>query len=898
MVETGELMTTIKAKRLSEASLRKEFSKNPKEYYSTKLFEMKGFVRQRCKVCGMNFWSLAETHDCGDTSHTAYSFFKEKPIGIGYSEFWKKFLAFFKKNKHEIIKRYPVVSRWRQDLYFTIAGIQDFQRIENNRMTFEYSANPLLVPQMVLRFKDIENAGVTGEHFTGFMMANQTAFNYPKEGYWRDRTIELNFEFLTKVLGLEEDSISYHEDVWSMPDFSGFGPCLESFSKGLELCNNVFTQFELTNKGVKELDNKAVDVGWGFERALWFYTGMSNAYESAFSSTLEKLKGELKRDMDTRLYRRFAKYAGELNRDEVKDYAEAEKRILQLTKISAQEYEREIKPVQAIYAILDHTRTLMFAIVDGSLPSNVGGGYNLRILLRRSFDFIEKYKLNISLPTLAEFIGKELKETYPELMTKQDIFSKVVDIERERYERSKVGARKAVEILLAKGEKIGKEQVRTLYESNGATPELIANVALSKGIKLDVEEGSYTEMVKGDTVKKENEEKTGISIPSGMKETKKLYYDLVYESKAKVIFARGKLFVLDKTPFYPEGGGEAADAGTVDGIKIVDVQSVGNVIVHIAEKSTGFKKGQIVDAKVDKEKRNAIMAHHTATHLISAAARRILGEHAWQEGAKKEAHKAHIDIAHYDKLSDENVRAIENTVNSWIFNGIKVSANEMSRGEAERKYGFKIYQGHGVPAKRMRIVVIRDENNELIDAEACGGLHVVGKESLLGMVNIIGTYRIHDGIDRIEFVAGPAALKRFEAMHDEINKVSNIINAEPLAIAKKVEEQQQELKTMHKIVEKNSERMADSIAESMPDEEFIEKELDVDRKMMIKIADLIIKRNHDCTVLLKNAEGYVICMSGSASDKSAIETLNSKLEGKRFSGGGSAKFAEGKLEKG
>lgn len=891
-------MISIKVKRLSKAALRKEFSKNPKAYYSTKLFERKGFVRQRCKICGKNFWSLAETHDCGDTSHTAYSFFKEKPTQISYSEFWKRFSAFFRKNRHEIINRYPVVSRWRQDLYFTIAGIQDFQRIENGRLTFEYSANPLLVPQMVLRFKDIENAGVTGEHFTGFMMANQTAFNYPKEGYWRDRTMELNFEFLTKVLGLEEDSMTYHEDVWAMPDFSGFGPSLEAFSKGVELCNNVFTQFELTEKGIKELDTKAVDVGWGFERNLWFYTGMSNAYEAAFSSSLEKLKGELKQDMDTRLYRRFAKYAGELNKDEVRDYAETEKRILRLTKISVQEYEKKIKPIQAIYAILDHTRTLMFAIVDGSLPSNVGGGYNLRILLRRSFDFIEKYNLNISLPTFAEFIGKELKETYPELMTNQDIFSKVVDVERERYEKAKIGANRAVELLLSKGETIGKEQVRTLYESNGATPELITNVALSKGVKLDLEEGSYTEMVKGDTVKKEKQEKKVISVPPGIKETKKLYYDSVSESKAKVLFDRGKFLVLDKTPFYPEGGGEAADTGTVDGIKIVDVQSVGNVIVHIAEKNTHFKKGQIVDAKVDKEKRNAIMANHTATHLISAAARRILGKHAWQEGAKKEAHKAHIDIAHYDKLSEENVKAIENTVNSWIFGGIKVSSKEMSRGEAERKYGFTIYQGHGVPAKRMRIVVIRTGNNELIDAEACGGLHVVGRESLLGMVNIIGTYRIHDGIDRIEFVAGPAALKRFETMHDAINKVSNMLNVEPLAIAKKVEEQQQELKAMHKLAERDSEKVATSIAEATPDEEFIEKELDVDRKMMIRIADLIIKRNHNCTVLLKNTEGYVICMSGSASNRSAIETLNSKLEGKKFSGGGSIRFAEGKLEKG
>ena len=173
-------MMNIDVKKLSKQALRDEFSKHSDKYYSTKLFEEKGFKRQKCKFCGMYFWSLVETYDCGDTSHTEYSFFKEKPVKIGYADFWKKFSEFFRTHKHEIVRRYPVVSRWRPDLYFTIAGIQDFQRLENGHMAFEYNANPLMVPQFCLRFKDIENVGVTGGHFTGFMMPNQTSFNYPK----------------------------------------------------------------------------------------------------------------------------------------------------------------------------------------------------------------------------------------------------------------------------------------------------------------------------------------------------------------------------------------------------------------------------------------------------------------------------------------------------------------------------------------------------------------------------------------------------------------------------------------------------------------------------------------------------------------------------------------------
>jgi len=888
-------MINLDTKNLTKHALRAEFAKHAKEHYSTKLFEQKGFRRQTCKICGMNFWSITETNDCGDTSHTEYGFIRENPTKISYVDFWKKFADFFKANKHEIVKRYPVVSRWRPDLYFTIAGIQDFQRIENNRMAFEYSANPLLVPQICLRFKDIENAGVTGEHFTGFMMANQTSFNYPKEGYWKDKTMELNFNFLTKVLGVEEDAISYHEDAWAMPDFSAFGPSLEFFSKGLELGNNVFTQFELTEKGVKELDGKVVDVGWGFERNLWFYTGLSNAYEATFSETLEKVKKEIKEDLDTKLYKKFARYAGELNRDEVKSYAETEKRILDLTKISAHQYETQIRPVQAVYAILDHTRTLLFAITDGALPSNIGGGYNLRILLRRSFDFIDKYGLKIELPTLAGFIAKELHGIYPELSTKQDTFAKVVAVEKQRYENAKVGARRAVELLVAKGKSIGVEQVRMLYESNGATPELIAKVAAEKGIMLDVGEGSYTEMVKGDTVKKEKKEESSMVLPKDLEDTKALYYDFITEAKAKVLFAKGKHFVLDKTPFYPEGGGQATDTGTVENIKVVDVQKLGNVIVHTAEKDTGFEKGQVVNAVVDEERRNSIIAHHTATHLISAASRKVLGEHAWQEGAKKEPHKAHIDIAHYDKLSKQDSKRIEDTVNAWLLSGIKVKVQEMERGEAESKYGFSIYQGHGVPAKTMRIVTIHSKGNKLIDAEACGGLHAVGHESILGFVKILFTSRIHDGVDRIEFVAGPSAIRTFQQEHDELANIAGVLNTEPMSAAKKAADLQQEDRAMHKLIEKNNELLATSIAEAIEDKQRIEKDLEVDRKMMIKIADLLVKRNGSAVVLLKNKEGYAICMAGSAARESAIEVLNEALKGKKFNGGGSKGFAEAKI---
>jgi alanyl-tRNA synthetase len=891
-------MMDIDAKGISKDALRKEFSKHPSEYYSTKIFEEKGFKRQKCKFCGKNFWSIKEKDSCGDSSHTEYGFFRDKPREISYFDFWKKFSQFFKDNGHEVIKRYPVVSRWRPDLYFTIAGIQDFQRLENGKLTFEYGANPLMVPQPCMRFSDLENAGVSGRHFTTFVMANQTAFDYPKHGYWRDRTIKLNFELLTKVLEVPEDEVVYHEDVWAMPDFSGFGPCLENATSGLEICNNVFTQFSLRGNKVEELDSKVVDVGWGLNRLLWYYTGHTNAYEANFRGVLAQLRKDINLDFDEALYRKFAPYAGRLNTDEIEDYATEEKKALALAGITKANYDKRIKPLQALYAVIDYTSTLLFAITDGGLPSNIGGGYNLRLVLRRSLDFIDKYKIGIDMGMLAGLIAKDFREMYPELSGSLGTLEKVMEIEKQRYSKAKENAKRVVELMLEKSSDITKEQLKTVYQSNGVTPELISGVAASKGIEVKLPAEAYKDIIQSDMVKKEKEKKVDLELPRGIEDTKPLYYDFVASTDAKVLFAKGKYFVLDKTPFYPESGGQVQDLGTVNGTNVVDVQKIGNVVVHVADKDTTLKKGDKVVATVDEERRKAVIAHHTATHMISAATRKLLGDHAWQEGAKKEAHKAHIDIVHYDKLSEKQVDEIERQVNSWIFNGIKVGVQEMSRGDAESKYGFSIYQGHGVPAKTMRIVTIKTLDNKLIDAEACGGLHAVGKESYVGIVKIISTSRIHDGVDRIEFVSGPAALKLFRNEHNALAGMASKLNVEPDPdlVSKRLFDLQEDDKALHKQLEKNSELLADGIAEAIPDSEFIEKEVEVDRKAMIKIADLLIKRNSSCTVLLKNKKaGYLLCMSGSASKRSAIETIKAKLQGQNFNGGGSAKFAEARI---
>ena len=177
---------------MEKQSLLSLFSSNPDKYYKVSLFDEKGFKRQNCKLCGKFFWSIIDKKSCPE--HDNYSFIGDPPTSkrLDFVNTWKELSSFFRKNDHEVIQRYPVVCRWREDLYFTIASIVDFQRVMNGKIVFEIPKNPLVVPQMCLRFNDIENVGLTGRHYTSFCMVGQTCNADAPGGYWKDKCIELD----------------------------------------------------------------------------------------------------------------------------------------------------------------------------------------------------------------------------------------------------------------------------------------------------------------------------------------------------------------------------------------------------------------------------------------------------------------------------------------------------------------------------------------------------------------------------------------------------------------------------------------------------------------------------------------------------------------------------------
>ncbi|MCL4381111.1 MAG: alanine--tRNA ligase [Candidatus Marsarchaeota archaeon] len=885
---------------LNKDELRRNFSKDFRRYYSVETFKNEGFERKQCVACKKFFWTLDSNRGlCGDPSHEPYSFIKKRQRDVEYGELWNVFSSFFKSRGHAVIGKYPVVSRWRKDLYYTIASIQDFQRIENGRMAFEYPANPLIVPQICLRFNDISNVGITGRHMTSFMMAGQHSFDYPRQGYWKDETIELNFDFLVNKLGVGRQDLTYVEDVWAMGDFSEFGPCLESFSNGLELVNSVFTEFEFDGQ-VKEIGSKVVDVGWGFERLMWFHSGAQTAYDTVFRKQLEYIHNQLGIRPDQSLYAKIAGISGNI------DLSEGDGRQLkELTGIiDKKDYDEIIKPMQASYIISDHLRTLLFAIADGALPSNIGGGYNLRVLLRRVFDIDADYGAGIDLMKVMELHARELREVYKDIGQDLDEISRIFEIEKERYANTKKASVKIINALIDKKESITPRKLKTLYESHGITPSFIQAIAKEKNIGLEIDD-SYMELLKNDFVEKQ-ERKQGIGMDTeGIPKTEKLYYEFRSVAEAEVLRVNKNLVALDRTVFYPEGGGQESDIGTIGGIAVKGAQAVGGVVIHELERAPEFKKGERVSCIVDQDRRSRLMAHHTATHLISNACREILGKHAWQEGSLKTYSKAHIDVSHYQKITGDEIRRIEKTVNDRITKGIKVGMEELERKEAEKRFGFAIYQGHGVPSKKLRIIEIKDLDGNVIDAEACGGLHLIGRESGIGLVKVIRVLKIHDGVNRIEFVAGLATLDYFNNMQAQAQDTAKAINSDFDKVYSKAVQQFNEVKECRKDIEAVSndlaEYMSDDLLSRAKEGDILIKKLDCSRKTLRDITIKIAERNPEILALSYNSNFEIVCIAGRNSKKSAIEFVRENsvgiLENSVFAGGGSDRICEGVLKR-
>jgi alanyl-tRNA synthetase len=904
----------------------------PAEAYQLPFFKEEGFVRKHCPRCGEYFWTQNQSQEtCGESGSDecgCYTFLGNPPTKRKYSlpEMREAFLSFFERNGHTRIKPYPVVARWRKDIYLTHASIIDFQPYVTEGIA-PPPANPLVISQPSIRLTDISNTGPTfGRHLTIFEMGGAHAFNYPdKEIYWKDDTVRFHQRFCTEVLGIPSDEVIYKEGVWI--GGGNAGPDVECIVRGLEVGTLVFMQYKVVGDDFVQLPIRTVDTGYGIDRFTWISQGVPSLFQAIYGNLLDKVLSMAGiTNVDNDFLMRVAKYSGLVSVDKRANRMVARKRVSELTGIDLPTLEQVLVPIENAWAVTDHTKTLSFMLSEGVVPSNIQEGYLARLLFRRVYRLMRT--LNMEPSKLYDIVGMQADfwaKDFPHIKEMQGEIIEMLKVEEEKFkdtlQRGEGMVKRIAADLKSKGTtKLSNDKLAELYDSQGLPPEIVKQAAEKEGVEVDVPENFYDLIAKrhmqASKPVEEEEAKTEETLEKVAEQlpgTEQLYYSNVYmkEFDAQVLKIVGGInVVLNQTCFYPEGGGQPSDQGWItfgsSRFDVVDVQKIGKVIVHKLKLPANFKEGDNVHGVLDWERRFSLMKAHTVTHLINGAARRVLGEHVWQSGTQKGLETSRLDISHYCRLSEEEIHKIETLANQAIIDNMKVETTWLPRNIAEARYGFRLYQGGAVPGKDIRVVKTGDW-----DVEACAGTHL-GSTGEVGFVKIVYTERVQDGVERLGYAVGLKALKAVQKQESLLAKVSEVLNAPVEKLDKTAEKVVKELKEaqlekrrlIKELAEKESAvtqvQSAEAAVEvsgvSVVKRDFGEI-IDVNR--MLTTASEVIKRNDATVTLFYGSDGKtcrLMVMAGESAVKKGVNAGSVVKEAAPIMGGGGGgrpNFAQG-----
>ncbi len=847
-----------------------------------------GYKKNKCKSCGSDFWSIYDRETCGDAPCDQYTFIGDPPTKEKYDLYKIEdlFINFFKERGHEPIKRYPVIAkRWRDDVFLVGASIYNFQPWVTSGMV-EPPANPLVVAQPSIRLNDIDNVGKTGRHLTCFTMGGHHAFNSPdKYVYWEDETIKYCHDFL-KHIGIKPEEITFIKSWWEGGGNSG--PCYEVCVRGVELATLVFIQYKMLPNGEKkEIPLKIVDTGYGLERFAWISQGTPTAYDASFGTVIQRLRELSSTEVDESILAENARVAGMMDIETFADIRILRKRVAKKLNLPLEDLEASVKPMETIYAIADHTRCLAFMLADGVIPSNVKEGYLARLILRRTLRLIDELDLEESLKNIMEIQIDFLESQYPEIREHHQHILNVIDLEEKRYKKTINKGKRIVKktINYLKREKKGDIPIETLirlYDSHGIPPEIVKEIANAYDFSVNVPDNFYTLVAQKHEKEEEivKEDLSDLDYP----ETKLLFYDKPtdIEFQANILGFHDNGIILDRTLFYPEGGGQPSDIGILKlngmELRIKHVEKIGDFAIHQID-ADDFSKigspselvGESVKGFIDWRRRMALSRNHTATHLIVAAARRILGDHIWQAGAQKGVKRSRIDISHYKRITPEEIYKIESLANEYVMENIPVDIKWMKRTLAERKYGFVLYQGGVVPGNKIRVVKIDN-----IDVQACGGTHVF-RTGDTGLIKIIRTERIQDGVERIEFSAGESAIKQMQTNDRLLRKSSEIFKVRPHQLPRVCERFFKEWKSFKNEIERLKEEMAHLKMANLIDKrrkfdefrvliELVDAKMDEMQKMALKFTE----EDEVDVIVLANPNGKIV---GASSPKAIVKGI-------------------------
>ena len=870
----------------------------------TEILKKLGYTKQKCETCGNDFWSIPERATCGDAPCDEYEFIGNPATskGLDLFEIQNAFYDFFKGRGHTLVSRYPVLAkRWRDDVFLVGASIYDFQPWVTSGLV-DPPANPLVIAQPSIRLNDVDNVGRTGRHMTCFTMGAHHAFNRPdKEIYWEDETVKLCHDFIASI-GIDPKEITFIESWWE--GGGNAGPCHEVCVRGVELATLVFMQYKILPNGDKqEIPLKTVDTGYGLERFAWISQGTPTAYDACFAPVIDKLKKITNIDVDEKILAENAQIAGMMDIETFADIRHLREKVATKLNISIDDLLKSTEPMEAIYIIADHTRCLAFMIADGIIPSNVKEGYLARLVLRRTIRFIKELKMKESLSDLMEIQLDFLSKFYPEIKDSHEHIMNVINLEEERYAKTiekgnRIVKRRIKDLKKQNKDSMPLETLIDLYDAHGMPPETVLEIAEENynrnDFRIDIPDNFFTLVANQHSEEKVSAEaKLELDYPS----TDLLFYEdfNISEFEAEVLDIieiegsnkdkgndngkdEGKgnelAIILNRTAFYPEGGGQPSDIGYLifnniegDKFEVKHTEKIGDIVLHklISDKDISYFKdtlkiiGKTVSGQIDWNRRFSLAQNHTATHLIIAASKKVLGEHIWQSGAQKGLKRSRLDLSHYKRISQEELNEIERIANELVMKNISLDIKWMSRDEAEKTYGFTLYQGGVVPGSVIRVI-----NIDGVDVQACAGTHVSNTGDI-GLIKINKTERIQDGVERLDFSAGIAAIEGMQTNDKHLRDSSDIFKVTFEQLPKTCDRFFTEWKAYKNEIDKLKSQIANLKISSLVDNSkdlngvsVLKEIIDGDIKELQKIATDFTDKGEVDIVILGNNDGKIV----------------------------------------
>jgi alanyl-tRNA synthetase len=703
------------------------------------------------------------------------------------------------------------------------------------------------------------------------------------------------------------------------------GPDVECIIRGLEVATLVFMQYKVVNDEFVKLPIRTVDTGYGLDRFAWLSQGVPSCFHAVYGSLLDRIFNMAGLKADNEFLSSVARYSGLVSVDKTANRLDARRRVAKLVGMPMDKLDKALEPIENAFAVADHTKCLSFILSEGVVPSNIQEGYLARLLFRRIYRLLKMLGMPERLYDIMDMQVDYWSKDFPHIKTVRNEIMEMLKVEEEKFEdtikRGEGMVKRIADELKAKRvSQISDATLSELYDSQGLPPEIVKQAAEAEGVKVEIPDNFYaliakrhmqaTKPVEEETEAQQTLETAVETLPP----TEQMYYADQYmkEFDAKVLkVINGEYVVLDKTCFYPEGGGQPADHGFLmfgdAKAEVVDAQKVGRVIVHKIKGPSVPSESTAVKGVIDWDKRYGLMKAHTATHLINGAARRILGEHVWQYGTQKGLQSSRLDISHYRRLTPEEVHNIETLANEAVLANMRVETAWMPRNEAESRYGFRLYQGGAVPGKEIRVVKTGDW-----DVEACAGTHL-GSTGEIGFIKIVYTERVQDGVERLAYAVGLQALKAVQRQESLLWRLSETLSAPLEKLDKTAEKLVKELKETNaekrKLIkelatkESVSFEGAKSTATSreMGGVKLVRRDFQevIDVERMVQTANEVISRDEATIALFYGSDGKtarILVMAGKIAVQKGVnaseivKNVSSVIGG---GGGGKPNFAQG-----